>query len=315
VNIGKSRNKLFSVACISFNQENIVNDCLDSIFNQTYKNIELVICDDCSKDSTPKVIEEWIKNKGSRFENVVFLKNKKNMGISASHDIALKNTHGEYIKYIAGDDVLLEVGVSEIARFLEETGASWGQCVVNEFYPGFSHKREVQRPYNRFWKYFRLDAKDQFRMLCRENFFCAPGNFFRRNVLESIGFLDTSFRFFEDWHTWLRLTKMGFKFSLLPIPLVLWRRHNESVSFSAMDLGNIHFFLDSKRTIEKYILPDFEILDWLTKRRVTLMHEYYSTLIQNGGTKQSHSIARKVKLRDPLWWLDLPYYLQEKLKK
>jgi glycosyltransferase involved in cell wall biosynthesis len=306
---------LFSIACITYNQENIVEECLESIFHQTYPLVELVICDDCSSDNTQEIIANWIKKREARFDNIVFLKNKENLGISASHDRALRQTRGRFIKYIAGDDILLKDGAAQITQFLSNTGTGWGQSLVTEFFPEKLNNLGFERPEVSSRKYFQLDSWTQFRMLCRSNFFCAPGNFFDRNVLEDIGFLDKSFRFFEDWHTWLRLTKAGFPMRLLPKSLVLWRRHKNSVSYNAMTIGNTGFYLDAKKTIEWYILPEYKKLDWLTRIRVDTTLKYLEELIKRGATLEAHKSARKEKLKDPLWWASLPLYLKSKLIK
>jgi len=63
------------------NQENLVLETLQSIYNQTYKAIELVVSDHASTDSTPEIIKTWVEQKGDRFVNVVLNFNKQNKGI------------------------------------------------------------------------------------------------------------------------------------------------------------------------------------------------------------------------------------------
>ena len=100
------KDSLFSIVCVTYNQENLIKECLDSIAGQDYRRIELIVCDDCSTDQTPQVVEGWLEDHQGRFKNILFLKNEENLGISAAHDRGLRCTTGKYLKYIAGDDIL-----------------------------------------------------------------------------------------------------------------------------------------------------------------------------------------------------------------
>lgn len=102
---------------LTYKQENLVVETLKSIYNQTFKNIELVISDDASKDNTQKVIEDWITTQKDRFDNVVINYNKKNLGISGNHTAGVKLANGEFIKYIGGDDILLPDAVKKCMIF------------------------------------------------------------------------------------------------------------------------------------------------------------------------------------------------------
>jgi len=307
------KDPLFSIACVTYNQEDLVTECLDSIARQDYGPIELVVCDDASTDGTVRVVEEWIAAHGTRFENAVFLKNPANMGISATHDRALRQTSGKWVKYIAGDDILADNCASSIADFYRKTGTTWGQALVKPFFGTMEDLPGIEMPYRRFRKYFSYDPAGQFRMFSRQCFFCAPGNFFKRSLLEEIGFLDTEFRTFEDWHTWLRLTRTGHAARLLPETLVFWRRHPKSLSYSAMDVGNVAFSQDQVRVVEKYVLPYEQELDWVTRKHLSCNLAYMRLFIEDGATLESHRKARWLKLKDPLWWMEFPFFLINKL--
>lgn len=307
------KDPLFSIACVTYNQEDLVKECLDSIARQDYEPIELVICDDASTDSTIRVVEEWLAANKNRFENAVFLKNTANLGISATHDRALRQTSGKWVKYIAGDDILADNCASRVAEFCKKTGTTWGQALVKPFFGKLEEMPGIDLPFRRFRKYLSYNANGQFRMFARMCFFCAPGNFFERSLLEGIGFLDTEFRTFEDWHTWLRLTRAGHAARLLPETLVFWRRHPKSLTFSARDIGNVLFCQDQVRVLEKYVLPHEKELDWMTREHISCNLAYLKLLIQNGGTHKAHRKARWLKLTDPLWWKDLGFFIKDKI--
>lgn len=93
-----------SFIVITHNFENFVCDCLNSIKNQTYKNYEVIIVDDYSKDNTAEKIEKFI-NENTHL-NIKFIKNEINIGQLASFLEGLKVATGEFISAIDGDDIL-----------------------------------------------------------------------------------------------------------------------------------------------------------------------------------------------------------------
>ena len=89
-----------SVIIAVYNTEKYVGKCLDSLFNQTYSNIELVVINDCSTDSSLKILKKYAK----KYSNMILIDNKENRGLSYSRNVGLENATGEYIGYIDSDD-------------------------------------------------------------------------------------------------------------------------------------------------------------------------------------------------------------------
>lgn len=96
-------NPLVTVICSCYNHENFVIESLNSVTNQDYKNIELIIVDDFSSDNSKKIIQNWVFN----HPEIVFIANKKNLGITKSFNHALKLAKGKYIIDLAADDFLM----------------------------------------------------------------------------------------------------------------------------------------------------------------------------------------------------------------
>jgi len=94
---------LVSIICLSYNHAQFVEEALNSVLVQTYKNIELLIADDCSPDDSKSVIENWLKN----HPKVVFVANTTNLGNTKTFNKMLALSKGEYVMDLAADDVLL----------------------------------------------------------------------------------------------------------------------------------------------------------------------------------------------------------------
>ena len=95
-------NPLVSIVLICYNQEKTIEEALESLLVQTYKNTELVISDDCSIDSTVEKIKAFLKKRGATFKLNV---NEKNLGIGGNLRVAISLASGQFIIPASGDDI------------------------------------------------------------------------------------------------------------------------------------------------------------------------------------------------------------------
>ena len=127
-------NPLVSIICLAFNHEKFVVETLDSVVQQNYQPIELIIVDDCSTDNTKLVINNWL----STHPEVQFIVNEINKGNTRSFNNALKFAKGEYIIDLAADDLILPNGVQlQINTFqkskFKNLGVVYGNAeIINE---------------------------------------------------------------------------------------------------------------------------------------------------------------------------------------
>ena len=95
----------FSIIIPTYNSEKYIENCLEKILKQTYKNIEIIVVDDCSTDDTVKVLE--------KYENIKIYKTKENSRQGAARNIGLEHVKGDYILFIDSDDSLYGLDVIE----------------------------------------------------------------------------------------------------------------------------------------------------------------------------------------------------------
>lgn len=117
---------LISVIIPVYNVEKYLEQCLDSVVNQSYMNLEIICIDDCSTDNSLEIAENFAK-KDSRIK---IFKNNSNLGVGSARNIGLKNAKGEYIHFLDPDDWLeknayekliksvYKEGMPEVVRFL-----------------------------------------------------------------------------------------------------------------------------------------------------------------------------------------------------
>lgn len=94
------KRKTISVIMPAYNSSDYITRAVQSVFNQTRNDWELIIVDDCSEDDTLEVL----KKEYSHFENVKVLKNKKNMGAAYSRNVAIEKSKGRFIAFLDSDD-------------------------------------------------------------------------------------------------------------------------------------------------------------------------------------------------------------------
>lgn len=105
-----------SIITPSYNSEKFVLDTIKSILLQTYKDWELLIIDDCSKDSTIQVVEAFIKC----YKNIRLIKLEKNSGPAIARNTGIKAAKGKYIAFLDSDDLWLPDKLENQVDFMEE---------------------------------------------------------------------------------------------------------------------------------------------------------------------------------------------------
>ena len=248
----------FSLVVLTYNQSTMIAECLDSILSQNIRSsVELIISDDCSTDSTSSIIDSWVQKHKKEFQNLIYVKQSKNLGISENHKYGISLAQGSVIKYIGGDDFLLPCAIQTYIDFFDkhpDIDCVCSDILVLSYENNFFSFRGV-RPLKKHIKYFEYSAEKQFDELCKQNFIPAPGLCFRSNVAKKSHFMKSSFMRFEDWPTWLDLTRNNYKFRRIPSITIIWRRHNKAISENPFRNKDTCFYKNELETINKYIEP------------------------------------------------------------
>lgn len=108
----KKENEIISIIIPVYNCGDLLSDCLDSVVNQTYKNLEIVIVDDGSTDGSGEICDKYAQ-KDCRIKVI----HKKNEGASVARNVALDLIQGEYVGFVDGDDTI-ELNYYEILHGL-----------------------------------------------------------------------------------------------------------------------------------------------------------------------------------------------------
>lgn len=113
-----NENPLATVAMVTYNSAKYVATAIESVLCQSYENLELVVCDDCSTDDTWAIVRSYADPRLRAYRN------EKNLGEYANRNHALGLARGRYVIYIDGDDILYPHGLEFMVRMLEAFPAS-----------------------------------------------------------------------------------------------------------------------------------------------------------------------------------------------
>src|ERR1700689_462412 len=126
---------LVSILMTAFNREKYIAEAIESILQSTYKNFELIIVDDCSKDKTVEIAKSYAQ-KDSRIKVYV---NEKNLGDYPNRNKAASYANGKYLKYVDSDDIIyphcLDVMVGCMEKFSEAAFGLSSVADIDKPYP------------------------------------------------------------------------------------------------------------------------------------------------------------------------------------
>jgi alpha-1,3-rhamnosyltransferase len=249
---------LVSIVVITYNSSQYVLETLESAKEQTYKNIELIVSDDGSTDDTPNICHKWITENSCHFKRVQFVRSEVNTGTPANCNRGIKASLGEWIKVIAGDDLLdrnlLLTQINHL-RCRDDIKILWTNVAT-------FHDTETERVFKiqEGTSDLRINKDDvtcqqQFEIMLRQNPVFMGGLIIQRKLLQEIGPFDESFPSFEDLPFLHKVLINNKKLFYLDIIGAYYRKHGASVQVKDINKLRSAYHTDVYRyemTILKY---------------------------------------------------------------
>ena len=177
---------LVSVCVFAYNSAETVIETLDSVLKQTYPRLELIVSDDCSTDNTVELCRKWLAENGDRFEHTILLTHELNGGVAKNINSCVEAASGEWIKQIAGDDILLPDCVSHNMEYVlnnDNDGIVFSK--IQLFRTGDDGKREMMdyfMPNPRVIDCYSMTPEEQYSCLLRVCFTPAVSVFYNRSL-------------------------------------------------------------------------------------------------------------------------------------
>ena len=230
---------MISVIVPVYNVEKYLRQCLDSVINQTYSDLEILIVDDGSTDSSGAICDEY---KDERFQ----VYHTENRGLSAARNYAIDRAHGDYIAFLDSDDWLEDTALEQFITIAETTSADIVTCRFFQEYVGKTVKpRGIDSE-------FIVEGSDILSTMIIDRKMTEDvwNKFYKASLFETIRYPEG--RIFEDKATTYKLLQKAEKLAYTPAPLIHYRNREGSLS-------NVH----SMKSLTDYWLVYRERFDTL----------------------------------------------------
>lgn len=242
----KNNNKLISIIVPVYNMEKYIDKCINSIINQTYKNIEIIIVDDGSTDKSNKMIDKYKK-----IDKRIKVYHKKNGGLSDARNYGLEKATGEYIGFVDSDDYIennmYEILYNNLIKYKADISVVNYNLVYEK---DFNYKKNFKEISD---KLLILNKMETIKLLLDDNKFgnYAWNKLYKRELFNNIKY--PVGRNMEDLGTTYKIIEKCNRIVYDPIPLYNYLQRNNSI----VNTINLSFFEDTYiLTCERFIYLD-----------------------------------------------------------
>jgi glycosyltransferase involved in cell wall biosynthesis len=292
-------NPLVSIICLAFNHEKFVVETLNSVVEQNYQPIELIIVDDCSTDNTKLVINNWLLS----HPEIQFIVNEVNRGNTKSFNNALKFAKGEYIIDLAADDLIVPNGIElQINAFqnskYQNLGVVYGNAeIINEdgsfnsyYFPVDANGKVISK---------RVTGNIYSSVLSTGDSICSVSALFKKSVFDFLEGYDETLDY-EDLDSWIRASR-EYEFDFIDEVLVKKRTVTNSLGsnfYKKKHIINVSTYKILKKALK---LNRSKIEDLALQKRVhhEIIHSFkyrsLNLLIKNLGLRIAISWRKKFK--------------------
>lgn len=194
-----------SVICTCYNHEEYIEQALDSVVNQDYPNVELIVIDNGSTDRSAERITKFVSSHSA----VKFIANSTNLGLNRAFNQGLALANGRYVIDLSADDVLLPDRIARQADTFEQLSGPYAVVFSNATYIN-SQGQEIGCHYavdRKGHARARIPSGNVFKSILESYFICTPTMMMRRDVLNELGGYDETLSF-EDFDFWVRSSRL-----------------------------------------------------------------------------------------------------------
>ena len=219
--------KLISIITPTYNCGKFIARTMDSALAQTYKNWEMIIVDDCSKDNTKEIVEEYMKN-DSRIKYHIL---DKNSGAAVARTTAMKLAEGNYMEFLDSDDIWMPEKLEKQIKWMEENGYDFS-CTAYE---------QIDEEDNLLGKKIKTIKKTDYNRLLLD---CPVGNSTVMYNVDKMGKFEVpDIRKRNDDALWLQMLKKEKYIWGMPDVLMKYRIRQNSISSNKFSVIKYHWIL------------------------------------------------------------------------
>ena len=207
-----------SIIIPCYNASATIWETLDSLYEQTFKNFEIVIVNDGSTDESASIIECYT-NKFNRRLNLI---TQTNQGQTVAKNVGIRNSSGQFIAFLDSDDIWAPEKL-ECQAFLMQSNLDMGLSYTNAYK---INEMGVKTDTITASPLYRENCFD--RLLLRNNI-VASSVMIRREMIDQVGFFDESLEACENWDLWIRIARVA-PIDFIDTALTFYRIHQGNMS-------------------------------------------------------------------------------------
>lgn len=229
--------KMISIIIPVYNTEKFLEKCIKSIINQDYKNLDIILVDDGSTDTSPTICDEW-KKKDSRIQVI----HTKNQGVSEARNSGLKIAKGDYISFIDSDDMINKKFYSSMSKIINEKQVDIVMCDFHYIDEVTDKKTKAGIGLTE-----KLVNKDEIPLLFTEYFIPCPlgyatNKLYKKDIIDGMTFIKD--RFIEDMLFNVDVLLKAEKMYIIPDELYCYRETSTSITNTKNREKSIKRFID-----------------------------------------------------------------------
>jgi glycosyltransferase involved in cell wall biosynthesis len=264
-----------SIVTPSFNQGRFIRATIDSVLSQGVGRLDHFVADGGSRDETVDVLRSY----GDLIQWV----SEPDKGQTDAINKGMRRARGDIVAYLNSDDVYLPGALKKVLDVFER------HPEIDFVYGDFNAIDEQGHLIDRI----KTIPYDPQILIYDANYICQPASFYRRSLLERIGLFDDSLRFLMDYEFFLRASKRGVRFHMIPEPLAAIRFHGACKTLS----DGVHPWQDERRRIvREYARPKAQHPSALRFLRVLYRAKRYAHLLARGRLDFANlRLARRLK--------------------
>lgn len=217
---------LITVICLCYNHARFVVEAIESVLNQSYKKIQVIVIDDASTDNSAEIIHGIVKDQA----DILFIPLSENVGNCKAFNTALKEAKGDFIIDFATDDVMLPDRLEKQVNLFQALDESYGVVFTDAMY--IDDKGEFLSNHNESLrsKGLMVDVPqgDVYRDVLTRYFISSPTMMIKREVFDRLNGYDENLSY-EDYDFWVRSARY-YKYGFLDQRLTKVRKSEKSMS-------------------------------------------------------------------------------------
>lgn len=296
-----------SVIIPVYNVQKYLDQCVESIINQSYKNMEIILVDDGATDNSPEMIDRW-SEKDTRIITI----HKTNGGLSSARNAGLEIITGDAVFFLDSDDIVLPNTIEVMVNELEDNNSD----VVSVSFMSFANEAEINDSCINDPKFLRGNS-ELFFLQKITNHSC--GKLFRRRIIGETRFPEG--RSFEDIATTHYFYRDAKIVSYTEAQFYLYRVHESSITYKIDEEK-----LNDIKYAYKRVKQTYHVDDMYGFYMLTILYVLYSRLMRSNAdkkyllmekraiNKEFENIYKKISIwkykdKSPMFWKLIMYHL------